>query len=159
MNKAEAKFKRGDRIVWDGEVYNILDVLEMNYNVGGYIVPIARQDDFILLDEQLEIKINDWLEHGNITDTRYDSYDDRDIRQTAAYFYRLGQQDKSQWKPDEKQFEAFGTAKNYTIKFHLDGPDDPIAKILESLYQDLRKLKLASKKSEEDKPFVMDIES
>ena len=66
---------------------------------------------------------------------------------------------KLQWKPDEKQFEAFGMAKNYTIKFHLDGPDDPIAKILESLYQDLLKLKLASKKSEGDKPIAMHIES
>jgi hypothetical protein len=38
----------------------------------------------------LEKEIKSWLDHGHITDTRYDDYDDNDIESTAKYFFELG---------------------------------------------------------------------
>ena len=38
----------------------------------------------------LEKKIKSWLNNGNITDTRYDDYDDGDIESTAKHFFELG---------------------------------------------------------------------
>lgn len=39
----------------------------------------------------LKKEISDWLDNGNITDTRYDDYDDNDIRETAKHFFEFGQ--------------------------------------------------------------------
>lgn len=38
----------------------------------------------------LEKEIKSWLDHGHITDTRYDDYDDNDIESTAKHFFELG---------------------------------------------------------------------
>lgn len=38
----------------------------------------------------LEEEISRWLESGDITDTRFDDYDDSDIERTARHFYKLG---------------------------------------------------------------------
>jgi hypothetical protein len=38
----------------------------------------------------LEKEINEWLLHGNITDTRNDDYCDDDIIETAKHFFELG---------------------------------------------------------------------
>ena len=38
----------------------------------------------------LEKEISKWLEDGDITDTRFDDYDDSDIERTARHFYELG---------------------------------------------------------------------
>ena len=38
----------------------------------------------------LEKEINEWLLHGDITDTRYDDYSDYDIIETAKHFFELG---------------------------------------------------------------------
>lgn len=35
-------------------------------------------------------EIKNWLDHGDITDTRYDDYDDGDIERTAKHFFELG---------------------------------------------------------------------
>ena len=44
------KLKKGDRVTWDGEEFNILDVDEdkQTYNVGGYVVPFARESELKL---------------------------------------------------------------------------------------------------------------
>ena len=46
-NQKEQKpiFKEGDRVIWDGEEFNILDVYKDTYNVGGYIVPFSREGE------------------------------------------------------------------------------------------------------------------
>jgi len=38
----------------------------------------------------LESEIKSWLSNGDITDTRYDDYDDWDIERTAKHFFELG---------------------------------------------------------------------
>ena len=38
-------FKKGDKVIWDDEEFNILDVNETEYNVGGYRVPFSRQNE------------------------------------------------------------------------------------------------------------------
>lgn len=38
-------FKKGDKVIWDGEEFNILDVDKDTYNVGGYIVPFSREGE------------------------------------------------------------------------------------------------------------------
>ncbi len=38
-------FKKGDRVIWDGEEFNILNVDKDFYNVGGYIVPFSREGE------------------------------------------------------------------------------------------------------------------
>lgn len=57
--------------------------------MNGNNVPMA------IMDEQepevdLEKEISKWLENGDITDTRFDDYDDSDIERTARHFYELG---------------------------------------------------------------------
>ena len=49
---------------------------------------------------KLDEEINGWLEHGEITDTRYDDYDDNDIEATARHFYELGRQSKPKVSED-----------------------------------------------------------
>ena len=39
---------------------------------------------------ELEGEITRWLEKGDITDTRFDNYDDSDIERTARHFFELG---------------------------------------------------------------------
>jgi hypothetical protein len=41
-------------------------------------------------DVELEEEITRWLEKGDITDTRFDNYDDSDIERTARHFFELG---------------------------------------------------------------------
>jgi len=38
----------------------------------------------------LEKEITKWIDSGDITDTRFDDYDDSDIERTARHFYELG---------------------------------------------------------------------
>jgi len=38
----------------------------------------------------LESEIKSWISNGDITDTRYDNYDDGDIERTAKHFFELG---------------------------------------------------------------------
>lgn len=42
----------------------------------------------------LEEEITRWLDEGDITDTRFDDYDDSDIERTARHFYELGKNSK-----------------------------------------------------------------
>lgn len=43
-------------------------------------------------DVDLDSEIKNWLDHGDITDTRYGVYDDVDIERTAKHFFELGLQ-------------------------------------------------------------------
>ena len=41
-------------------------------------------------EADLESEIKSWLSNGDITDTRYDDYDDGDIERTAKHFFEIG---------------------------------------------------------------------
>ena len=41
-------------------------------------------------DVDLDKEITKWIDSGDITDTRFDDYDDSDIERTARHFYELG---------------------------------------------------------------------
>lgn len=47
-------------------------------------------DTLEVKEVDLEKEIKSWLDHGHITDTRYDDYDDNDIESTAKHFFELG---------------------------------------------------------------------
>ena len=50
----------------------------------------------------LEEEITKWIEAGDITDTRFDDYDDSDIERTARHFYEFGQ--SNQYQKDRAEF-------------------------------------------------------
>ena len=61
------------------------------------------KDDLLIALDTLEVKemdlekeIKSWLDHGHITDTRYDDYDDNDIESTAKHFFELGIKSKGE---------------------------------------------------------------
>lgn len=60
----------------------------------GYHCALYEMQDFLNTLEtkevDLEKEIKSWLDHGHITDTRYDDYDDNDIESTAKHFFELG---------------------------------------------------------------------
>lgn len=45
-------FKEGDKVIWQDEEFNILDVNEDSYNVGGYILPFYRQNELSLVGQK-----------------------------------------------------------------------------------------------------------
>ena len=45
-------FKKGDKVIWDDEEFNILDVNVDSYNVGGYILPFYRQNELSLVEQK-----------------------------------------------------------------------------------------------------------
>ena len=49
--------------------------------------------------EELEEEIKRWLKEGEITDTRFDDYDDNDIEATARHF--------AQWQKEQMMKEAY----------------------------------------------------
>jgi hypothetical protein len=62
---------------------------EANYILG--ILDSLRQEQSKV---DLEEEITRWLDEGDITDTRFDDYDDSDIERTARHFYELGKNSK-----------------------------------------------------------------
>ena len=63
-------FKRGDKVIWNGEEYNILDVNKDSYNVGGYILPFYRQNELSLIEQRPaeRVEINKSLSDAVITE-------------------------------------------------------------------------------------------
>ena len=53
-------FKKGDTVFWDGEEFNILDVTKDSYNVGGYIIPICRQNELLLKQKPAWSEMAKW---------------------------------------------------------------------------------------------------
>ena len=61
----------------------------------GDLVSEQGKDHFADTDKMegnvdLEEEITKWIEAGDITDTRFDDYDDSDIERTARHFYEIG---------------------------------------------------------------------
>ena len=45
-------FKKGDKVIWQDEEFNILDVNGDSYNVGGYTLPFYRQNELNLIEQK-----------------------------------------------------------------------------------------------------------
>lgn len=60
------------------------------HQIGVYNKVLSLINTLEVKDVDLENEINEWMTHGNITDTRYDDYCDSDIIETAKHFFELG---------------------------------------------------------------------
>jgi len=65
---------------------------------------------------KLDEEINGWLEHGEITDTRYDDYDDNDIEATARHF--------AEWQMEQMKKSLLEWAKEQHDHFHEREKDE-----------------------------------
>jgi len=87
-----------------------------------------RDEVFKLLDtlqeqpvcEELEDEIKNWLEHGEITDTRYDDYSDTDIEATARHFANW-QKEKDKVKNTEIARRAINGYKEEMMQMEVKG--------------------------------------
>lgn len=134
-------FKKGDKVIWDDEEFNILDVNETEYNVGGYRVPFSRQNELHPIGQ----KPAEWSEEDRkMLDAIIKRYsfpietdfsvfvgEDnlKDMREELGWLKSLRPQ--PQWKPSEEQM--------IELKHAISGcsVETPV---LESLETDLRKL-------------------
>lgn len=145
-------FKKGDKVIWDDEEFNILDVNETEYNVGGYRVPFSRQnelhpiwqksaewsEEFLRLmgitisqdGNQVCVLLGENLAEGiaGFGDTLADAVEE--FKKEWRQFDRFR---KATWKPSEEQMEALKDA------FRKDGCNE-YRKVINSLYCDLQKL-------------------
>lgn len=120
-------FKKGDKVIWDNDEFNILDVNGDSYNVGGYILPISRQNELSLVSSQP----TEWSEEDERIVDHCIGYieasclDANDLRECTNWLEDLPNRfAQSSWKPSEEQMEILG-------RFN-----DPV---LKSLYSDLKK--------------------
>lgn len=128
-------FKKGDKVIWDDEEFNILDVNETEYNVGGYRVPFSRQNEL----HPIWQKSAEWSEeekkhlYNAIEAVKY-VYD---ISEGTSGFkcveFLKSLRPQPHWKPSEEQMEALKDA------FRKDGCNE-YRKVINSLYCDLQKL-------------------
>lgn len=82
LNLDEAAEKYSENILANNE--DLQDAIEDAFKEGAEWMAGQRQTDV-----ELEEEITRWLEKGDITDTRFDDYDDADIERTARHFYEL----------------------------------------------------------------------
>ena len=126
QGKHKPLFKEGDTVIWDGEEFNILDVAKDSYNVGGYIIPIYRQNEFSLKQKSA------WSEED---EDYYDAIiaklevtqDDALLTDNQLEFLK-SLKDRYTWKPNDEQMTQL---KRYC-------PDN---RPLTSLYEQLKKLR------------------
>ena len=71
-------FKKGDTVIWQNEEYSILDVTTDSYNIGGYIIPIYRQNEFII-KQKLADKINPKFKIGDVITDNTGAYPHKKI--------------------------------------------------------------------------------
>jgi len=97
-------FKKGDKVIWDDEEFNILDVNETEYNVGGYRVPFSRQNELHPIwqksaewseeDERTLESFLGWLQ-GSMGEKTYSSW-------LKSLPERFSLKPKQEWSEEEK---------------------------------------------------------
>ena len=139
-------FKKGDKVIWDDEEFNILDVNETEYNVGGYRVPFSRQNEL----HPIWQKSAEWSEEDKthlcwiiecFDSWKYQVPEFADQYQSAIDWLKSLRPDSykncnSRWKPSEEQMEAIENV----IKCELSAGLHTRANILQTLQNDLKKL-------------------
>lgn len=98
-------FKKGDKVIWDDEEFNILDVNETEYNVGGYRVPFSRQNELHPIwqksaewseeDERTLESFLGWLQ-GSMGEKTYSSW-------LKSLPERFRPQPKQEWSEEDEE--------------------------------------------------------
>lgn len=149
-------FKKGDRVIWDGEEFNILDVDKDTYNVGGYIVPFSREGELHPIgwkpgewseeDEKIAKEIEEELWYpGDFPD--YPSKEESELydgcQRRLNWFknkfksLRNRPTKSDTWKPSEEQM---GALENARYMMSQSGDYYDTMQILDSLINDIKKL-------------------
>ena len=133
-------FKKGDKVIWQDEEFNILDVSGDSYNVGGYTLPFYRQNELSLIKHQpAEWSEEDEAAFGDlmwcIEQARKSAKDENDMGNIWFAENWLNRRLKSlhpqpRWKPSEEQIDVLE---------HFIGPS-PYGVIIAELHDDLQKL-------------------
>jgi hypothetical protein len=182
-------FKKGDKVIWDDEEFNILDVNETEYNVGGYRVPFSRQNELHPIwqktaewseeDERTLESFLGWLQ-GSMGEKTYSSWlkslperfspqpkqewgeEDETKKErlisivkralhgnkypllndngaTELIIWLKSLRPQPHWKPTEEQMEALSEVIG-DERMEDTAACEKKAEILESLYNDLKKL-------------------
>lgn len=137
-------FKKGDKVIWDDEEFNILDVNETEYNVGGYRVPFSRQNELHPIwqkpaewgEEDTEMYINVASSLRGYACGLENEEHKKHIKKEIDWFENRFKSLRPSWKPSEEQMNALSGA----IKCELSAGLHTRAGILQSLLDDLEKL-------------------
>ncbi len=65
---------------------SLYDIIGAFQSIKSFIISLQQEQPEV----DLEKEITKWIDSGDITDTRFNDYDDSDIERTARHFYELG---------------------------------------------------------------------
>ena len=117
-------FKEGDRVIWDGEEFNILDVNKDTYNVGGYIVPFSREGELHPIGQK-SAEVNEYeIIKKHITEDVLSSEVNKRLKECGWYVtdekpIEWNYDNKIQYDSVKSGIEAFASTYSFNIESKL----------------------------------------
>ena len=117
-------FKEGDRVIWDGEEFNILDVNKDTYNVGGYIVPFSREGELHPIGQK-SAEVNEYeIIKKHITEDVLSSEVNKRLKECGWYVtdekpIEWSYDNKIQYDSVKSGIEAFASTYSFNIESKL----------------------------------------